>query len=161
VFRQHAPRIAAIAGAALLVGVLVVIAKAWYDSRLPGTYSVMDYGHADYGGGSVLAHAGHGGSELGLSVAALHGPRNEVPDRRFTLTAKTASVRLASGRVVDAMTFDGIAPGPELRANQGDLVEVTVSQISLLPITDFELAMGFDGSHIEANFPHALEMLVT
>ena len=127
VLRQHAPRIAAIAGAALLVGVLVVIAKAWYDSRLPGTYSVMDYGHADYGGGSVLAHAGHGGSELGLSVAALHGPRNEVPDRRFTLTAKTASVRLASGRVVDAMTFDGIAPGPELRVKQGDLVEVTVS----------------------------------
>ena len=52
VFRRMAPKVAAFVGAALLVVVLAVLAKAWYDSRLPGTYSVMAYGDADYGGGS-------------------------------------------------------------------------------------------------------------
>ncbi len=34
-----------------LVGVLGVIGKAWYDSRLPDTFSAMDMGVPDYGGG--------------------------------------------------------------------------------------------------------------
>lgn len=125
--RRNAPRIAAIAGAALLVGVVLVLAKAWYDSRLPGTYSVMSFGNADYGGGSVPAGpAGHGGSAHGLSVSDLHGPETGVPDARFALTARAATVRLASGRAVDALTFNGMSPGPELRVKQGDLVEVTL-----------------------------------
>lgn len=124
--RGVASKIAAFAGAALLVGVLVVVAKMWYDSRLPDTYSVMDYGHADYGGGPApISHDGHGDTRGGASVADLHGP-NASPDARFTLTAEKAIVRLASGRQVDALTFDGSAPGPELRVKQGDLVEVTL-----------------------------------
>ena len=35
-------------------------------------------------------------------------------------------MRLASGASVDALTFDGRVPGPELRVRQGDLVEVTL-----------------------------------
>ena len=66
-----------------LLGVVGVIGKAWYDSRLPGTYSVMDYGTHDYGGGSVRDdHSTHGG---GMSVPDLHGPTGS-PDARFTLT---------------------------------------------------------------------------
>lgn len=125
--RRNAPRIAAIAGATLLVGVVLVIAKAWYDSRLLGTYSVMSYGNADYGGGSVAAgHAGHEGSEHGLSVSGLHGPQTGTPDARFALTAKAATIRLATGRAIEALTFNGSSPGPELRVKQGDLVDVTL-----------------------------------
>ncbi len=41
-----------------------MIGKMWWDSRLPGTYSVMDYGHADYGGGAESdPHAAHDGRE--------------------------------------------------------------------------------------------------
>ena len=47
-------------------------------------------------------------------------------DAEFVLTARTATIRLASGRTVDALTFDGTSPGPELRVRQGDLVEVTL-----------------------------------
>jgi FtsP/CotA-like multicopper oxidase with cupredoxin domain len=119
-------RIAAIAAVVVLVGVVAFLGKAWWDSRLPGTYSVMDYGTHDYGGGPVPPnHADHGPG-AGTSVADLRGPREGTPDARFTLTARTADIRLSSGRVVHALTFDGKSPGPELRVEQGDLVEVVV-----------------------------------
>ncbi|MGH3134943.1 MAG: multicopper oxidase family protein [Gaiellaceae bacterium] len=125
--RRHGPRIAAFAGAAFLVGLVAVIGKMWYDSRLPGTYNVMDYGHADHGGGVVsVAHTAHEDPADGLSVADLHGPRAGVPDARFELTAMGATIRLASGRAVEALTFNGSSPGPELRVKEGDLVEVTL-----------------------------------
>lgn len=99
------------------------IGKLWYDSRLPGTYSVMSYGSPDYGGGPVShGHAAHGG---GTSVADLHGPTGK-PGSTFTLRAREATIRLASGREVDALTFEGRSPGPELRVTEGDLVQVTL-----------------------------------
>ena len=58
------------------------------------------------------------------SVSSLTGSTTGVPDDRFTLTAEHARVRLASGKTVDALTFDGQVPGPELRVHTGDLVEV-------------------------------------
>jgi FtsP/CotA-like multicopper oxidase with cupredoxin domain len=113
----------------LLVSVLALVAlgwigKLWYESRLPGTYNVMDYGTLDYGGGPVSGeHSAHGG---GTPVTNLHGPRSGTPAARFSLTAREATIRLASGRAVDALTFDGVSPGPELRVKHGDLVEVTL-----------------------------------
>jgi FtsP/CotA-like multicopper oxidase with cupredoxin domain len=113
----------ALSAVALLALLLVVgfVAKAWYDSRLPGTYDVMAYGTADYGGGTPGLHERHSGTSVRELVAA---PGR--PDVRFTLTAKKARIRLDSGREVDALTFDGRVPGPELRVHQGDLVAVTV-----------------------------------
>jgi FtsP/CotA-like multicopper oxidase with cupredoxin domain len=55
----------------------------------------------------------------------LRGPRGK-PDVRFTLTASQATVRLASGRAIQALTFNGRSPGPELRVHEGELVEVTL-----------------------------------
>ncbi|WP_274654751.1 multicopper oxidase family protein [Paenibacillus humicola] len=91
----------------------------------------MASGPADFGGGAVLAHAGHGAvtaaaAEAAVSVTELTGPRAETPDRTFTLTAEHASVKLASGKTEDAWTYNGQIPGPELRVKQGELVEVTL-----------------------------------
>jgi FtsP/CotA-like multicopper oxidase with cupredoxin domain len=72
----------------------------------------------EYGGG---AHE-HGG---GLAIAALHGPAGP-PDVRLRLVAQHAKVRLPSGRTLDALTFDGRLPGPELRVEEGQVVEVTL-----------------------------------
>lgn len=117
----------------VLVGIPIVAAiialawmgKLWYDSRLPGTYSVMDYGTHDYGGGRIPPdHASHGGQAT--SVADLHGSQAGSPDARFTLTAQEGAVQLASGRTIEALTFNGSSPGPELRVRQGDLVETTL-----------------------------------
>ena len=111
---------------ASLAAVVLVgwIGWQWWESRLPGTYSVMDYGSLEHGGGND-AHAHHAAAG-GTSVADLHGPRTGAPDAAFTLTARRATIRLASGRPVDALTFDGMSPGPELRVRQGDLVQVTL-----------------------------------
>jgi FtsP/CotA-like multicopper oxidase with cupredoxin domain len=117
-------RITASAGVVLVVAVLAFLGKSWWDSRLPGAYSVMSYGTHEYGGGPVPPdHSAHGG---GTSVADLHGPRVARPDDHVELTARAADVRLASGRLVHALTFNGTAPGPELRVRQGDLVEVVL-----------------------------------
>ena len=107
-------------GLALLAGLalLGLLGWAWWQSRLPGRYDVTAYGEADLGGGP-----GASGSEL--NVAGLKGPSGR-PDYRVTLTAEKASIRLTSGAKVDAWTFNGRAPGPELRVHQGDLVEVTL-----------------------------------
>ena len=53
------------------------------------------------------------------SVADLHGPTTARPMTRFELTARAADIRLASGRVVHALTFNGRSPGPELRVRAG------------------------------------------
>jgi FtsP/CotA-like multicopper oxidase with cupredoxin domain len=115
-----------VAVVAVVVASLVVVAfvvRDWWNSRLPGTYSIMQYGSPDYGGASPSR--GAPGARL-VSVTTLTGPERGVPDDRFTLTAEHARVRLASGKTVDALTFNGRVPGPELRVRTGDLVEVVL-----------------------------------
>lgn len=120
--RAHTLRaLCGLAGVALVV-MLGWVGWLWYDSRLPDTYGVMDYGSHDHGGGPVPAGEHHAGT----SVPNLRGPRAGVADAKFTLTARTATIRLASGRRIEALTFDGMSPGPELRVRHGDLVEVTL-----------------------------------
>ena len=110
----------------LAMGALGWIGLMWWDSRLPGTYNVMDHGRLDFGGGTEVSHVHHGGPGSGVSVASLHGPRDGEPDARFTLTARETTIELASGRPIDALTFNGSSPGPELRVRQGELVQVTL-----------------------------------
>ena len=119
-------------GAAVLVLALafaVLVANMWWDSRLPATYSAREMGEPDFGGGTVPAgfpaDGGHPDPNAGTSLASLTG-QGGAPDARFTLTARSAAVQLPSGRTVNALTFDGTVPGPELRVREGDLVEVTL-----------------------------------
>ena len=106
----------------MLVVALGALGWMWYSSRLPDSYSVMDYGDVDGGGGPT---AGEGHVHGGRSLAMLTGPMGE-PDARVRLVAKRATVPLDSGGTTEAMTFNGRVPGPELRVKQGDLVEVTL-----------------------------------
>jgi FtsP/CotA-like multicopper oxidase with cupredoxin domain len=90
----------------------------WWQSRLPARYDVMDYGVVDLGGGPEVEH-------MHSSVADTKGPQGK-PDVRVTLTAQKSKVRLASGKEIDAWTFNRRSPGPEIRAQRGQLVEVTL-----------------------------------
>ncbi|HLZ58588.1 MAG TPA: multicopper oxidase family protein [Ktedonosporobacter sp.] len=60
------------------------------------------------------------------SLTALHGPTTAAHVKQFTLTAQAAQIQLGSGVSIPAWTFNGSAPGPTLRVQQGDLVVVTV-----------------------------------
>src|SRR5262245_62684713 len=100
------------------VGVLVFVAWYWWQSRLPGSYDVTSYGEIDRGGGEEISHQHVG-------VDTLSGPKGK-PDYDVTLTAEQGRVKLSSGREVDAWTFNGRAPGPELRIQRGELVQVTL-----------------------------------
>jgi len=119
-----AQRLAIATAIVACLAVVAVVARAWWDSRLPGTYSVMQFGKTDYGGAKPTR--GVAGSRL-VSVSKLTGTdARNTPDDRFTLTAQHARVRLASGKTVDALTFNGRVPGPELRVRTGDVVEVVL-----------------------------------
>ncbi len=110
----------ALTTAAMIAGLalLAFLGWSWWQSRLPESYDVMSYGAIDDGGAQPVAHH-H------FSVAALTGPQGK-PDYRLTLPAEKAPVRLASGQEVNAWTFNGSAPGPEIRVRQGQLVQVTL-----------------------------------
>ncbi|MER7274795.1 multicopper oxidase family protein [Dactylosporangium sp. NPDC000244] len=94
----------------------------WRASLMPGTYSVMDMGYPDYGGGSRVDHSTmhHGGTE----VTALTGPRDRPADVSVTLVARAERIGLPDGRTVAGYTLNHASPGPQIRARQGQLVEV-------------------------------------
>lgn len=60
-------------------------------------------------------------------------PTGEV--REFHLTAEPAQWEIAPGVVVDAWTYNGQVPGPELRVREGDLVRVVVANRLPVPTT--------------------------
>jgi FtsP/CotA-like multicopper oxidase with cupredoxin domain len=109
------------------VAVLLLGGLGWYwsTSLVPSTYSVMDMGRPDYGGGPVHEHGG------GVSVADLTGPADGVPDVAVELAARQQSFRLASGERVEGYTLNGHSPGPLIEAHQGDLVQVTLTNVDV------------------------------
>jgi FtsP/CotA-like multicopper oxidase with cupredoxin domain len=93
-------------------------------------------------------------SQAAVSVADLRGassPADGGTTRRHVLTAQVATVRLPSGRHLDAWTYDGQLPGPAITATEGDLIEVTLRNAD---ITDgvtlhwhgYDVACGEDGA---------------
>ncbi len=118
-------------GLALTVAVLGPLGWLWWDSRLPGTYSVMDMGVHDHGGGPGGEHAdahaaGHGaaGDADAVSVDDLGGTVEGTADVVVELAARQGEVTLASGRTVRGYSLNGTTPGPLIEATVGDLVEV-------------------------------------
>jgi FtsP/CotA-like multicopper oxidase with cupredoxin domain len=91
----------------------------WWQSRLPARYDVMSYGALDRGGGPPAEH-------VHFSVADTKVAPSGKPDVRLTLTAEKSRIRLASGAEVDAWTFNGRAPGPEIRLVRGQFLQVTL-----------------------------------
>lgn len=109
---------------AVVIGVLVAgTAYVQAGTRLPGRMPMMSHGNIDTGGGAPISHHGDSAS---LSVDELKGPATGTPAHKFTLTAQQRPVRLTSGAIVDAYTYNGQSPGPELRVRQGELVEVVL-----------------------------------
>jgi FtsP/CotA-like multicopper oxidase with cupredoxin domain len=121
-----------------VLAVIGAVLAVWVDysvraSELPDRLSMNSMANVDWGGGPVGTQRdrtamGTPGMDMPspTSVADLTGPRDGTPDVRYTLTARQKRIRLSSGAVVDALTFNGQVPGPRLLAHQGDLVQVTL-----------------------------------
>jgi FtsP/CotA-like multicopper oxidase with cupredoxin domain len=100
----------------------------WQTSLLPGTYSAMMMGYADYGGGPIRHASGHAGhlqhATSGLSVTSLTTDPTRPADITVTLTARKERFRLGSGEVHNGYTLNGQSPGPTIQATAGQLVQV-------------------------------------
>jgi FtsP/CotA-like multicopper oxidase with cupredoxin domain len=116
------------------VAVVAPLAWLWQDSRVSGVYSVMEMGYHDYGvGGMADTGGGHGGHMQGQI------PGHDMPTPRLVTDmvadpARPADVRVdlvtrqqmlsVGGRSIPGFTVNDTSPGPEIRATQGQLIEV-------------------------------------
>jgi FtsP/CotA-like multicopper oxidase with cupredoxin domain len=110
------------------VAVLGPLAYFWQASLLPSSYSVMDMGYADYGGGprTMTDHRMDG-----ISVADLVADPDRPADVNETLTVRKERFRLATGEDVDGYTVNHTSPGPVIHAVQGQLVQVRLVNASV------------------------------
>jgi FtsP/CotA-like multicopper oxidase with cupredoxin domain len=99
-------------GVAATLAVLGPLGYFWVGSLVPSTYDMSAMGTEDFGGGPAV-HA-HGGK---LSVASLTGPTTGTPAVDVTLTARKQGSRYL---------VNGTSPGPEIKAVQGQLIQVTL-----------------------------------
>jgi len=116
--RQRLRLIAALSATTLILGTLGYF---WQHSRMPSTYSVMDMGYLDYGGGERPA-AGH--QHQGRPITELRVDPARPADVVVTLTARKQSLDVAEGTATASYTLNGTSPGPTIRASVGQLVEV-------------------------------------
>lgn len=120
---------------AILVSNVLVGVNA---SKLPEASDMMNHDRMDEGGGAATLmsmsggsdhqkhHAHHASGSAGsdqIEVAALTGDISAPADKTFELVAQRKKMTLASGAVIDAWTYNGEIV-PELRVQQGDMVEV-------------------------------------
>ncbi len=129
-------RVSAIVGVVVAVAIIAPLAWFWQQSLLPDTYSVMDMGYHDYGGGPVPASMADMGDDMSghdhgqveqVSVTSLGGPDGPA-DESVTLTAREETLHLTGedDREVDGFTLNHQSPGPEIRIRAGELLEVTL-----------------------------------
>ena len=122
------------------------------------------------GGGGGGEHANHGGmteadyqrldeameASINEFPAETEGRGNQVlepevlPDgtKRFELTAAVTEWEVAPGEVVDAWTYNGMVPGPQIQLEVGDKVEIVLHN---------ELPMGTDLHLHGINVPNSMD----
>ncbi|WP_051215075.1 multicopper oxidase family protein [Granulicoccus phenolivorans] len=103
----------------------------WWDSRLPDAYGVHDMGIPDYGGGPPLGMTHQAGqhdapADGGRSVTDFIADPNRPADVHVDLVARFGPVTLADGTTGNRYSLNGQTPGPEIRARQGQLIEVVL-----------------------------------
>jgi FtsP/CotA-like multicopper oxidase with cupredoxin domain len=121
----------------ILATVAIVAPLGWLSqgSRVPGVYSVMEMGYLDYGGravpdpgggrpgGHMQGHMHDDHSEPGRMITDMVADPARPADVRVDLVTQQQTLSVG-GRSVSGFTVNGTSPGPEIRATQGDLIEV-------------------------------------
>ncbi|HUR12899.1 MAG TPA: multicopper oxidase family protein [Mycobacteriales bacterium] len=109
------------------LAIVLGLGWSWWQSLVPGSYSVMDMGYEDLGGGPSMGGMHH----EGVSVTSLVADPARAADVRVALTARKESFRLPTGEQVDGYTVNGTSPGPVIRAVEGQLVEVALTNANV------------------------------
>lgn len=109
---------------ALLLLIGVTISVYFWQMRLQKPLEI-DMAHTHHGTGAASA-AAHAHGAAGVSCETIRAEEASGPIRRFELTAAKTMLPLDNGETVEAWTFNGSAPGPELRVTEGDRVVVTL-----------------------------------
>ncbi len=120
--RWLAPVLWAIAG--MSVGALIIGAMAPPPASVASVVPLQVPHMAAGPGVPTAVNMGMAGAPI--SVAQLQDHASTAHVDTFTLTAQTAQLTLSPDVVVPAWTFNGTAPGPTLRVQQGDEVVVTL-----------------------------------
>jgi FtsP/CotA-like multicopper oxidase with cupredoxin domain len=122
--------------------IMAPLAWMWQASRMPEADSVMEMGYHDYGGGTMLDIGAGGHRSHGQGNGNTHRPgsRRLVTDM-VADPAQAADVRVdlvsrqqmlsVGGRSIPGFTVNGTSPGPEIRASQGQLIEVRLRNESV------------------------------
>jgi FtsP/CotA-like multicopper oxidase with cupredoxin domain len=117
------------------VSIVAPLAWLWQDSRVPPAYSVMDMGYVDYGAGAMAdtSGGGHGSHMQGDMPGQQIAPPRLVTDMvadpgqpadvRVDLATRQQMLSIG-GRSIPGFSVNGTSPGPEIRARQGQLIEV-------------------------------------
>jgi len=117
------------------LSIVVPLAWLWQASRVPSVYSVMDMGYHDYGVGATAdtSSGGHAGHMQGDTPGQQMAPPRLVTDMvadparpadvRVDLVARQQTLTVG-GRSISGFTVNGTSPGPQIRARQGQLIEV-------------------------------------
>jgi FtsP/CotA-like multicopper oxidase with cupredoxin domain len=107
----------------LLIGVMVSV--YFWQMRLQKPMEV-NMAHHEHSPGAASEAAMHNHSVTGVSCESIVAKETSGPTRKFDLTAAQTVLQLDNGKTVEAWTFNGSSPGPELRVTEGDRVEVTL-----------------------------------
>jgi FtsP/CotA-like multicopper oxidase with cupredoxin domain len=107
--------------------ILAPLAWLWQSSLVGDSYSVMEMGYLDYGGGPVGSHD-HGSADRSVTDLVAEGAREA--DVRVDLVAEQQDLAIG-GRSVAGYTLNGTSPGPTITARQGELVEVHLRNASV------------------------------
>ena len=95
----------------LLVASLATLGWFWWSAWCPSTYSVMEMGYADSGGGPATGTA----ARTGRQRRRPDRPGPGEPDVAVDLAARQERFALATGEEVDGYTLNGTSPGPRSR----------------------------------------------
>lgn len=125
-------RLRLVAVAIGLILLLGTVGWMWQDSLVHGEHSVTDMGRPDLGGGRPTTdHDNEHDHEHGLSIAELQDSETGAADVEVLLVARSERIRLDSGRDMQALTLNGETPGPVIRAEVGQMIEVELRNASV------------------------------
>ncbi|GMX60972.1 hypothetical protein Elgi_74010 [Paenibacillus elgii] len=124
--RKKSPKRPIFYGVLLLLILFVGTASVYFwQFRLQKPVEI-NMAHHGHGSGSVSEADMHDHSPKGISCESITAKETAGPTRKFDLTAARTALQLDNGQTVEAWTFNGSSPGPELRVTEGDRVVVTL-----------------------------------